>query len=177
MNSAIRECDRNRQNRQLDCECVRFDKNGKSVLKVPDSLIARMSPQDKLPDVASALITPIKPLGADPYKVIFTTDLDDKRQPIDSISELSLKHSEVYIFVRWLFDLSKIKDPFIGFAVYDAAGNKAKSSAFRIRPKKQNWNTWTKLYLNKNRHTPGEWKLEILVDGKKISEEFFIVTE
>ena len=88
-----------------------------------------------------------------------------------------MKHGEVYVFVRWLFDLSKIKDPFIGFVVYDAAGYKAKGSTFQIKPKNQYWSTWTKLYLNKNYHTPGEWKLEILVDGKEVSEKIFVVTE
>ena len=39
MQSTLNDCNKNRKNAEIDCQCVPIDKNGRSVLKVPDSFI------------------------------------------------------------------------------------------------------------------------------------------
>lgn len=49
MRSVMNNCDRNRKSEEIDCQCVPIDKNGRSVLEVPDAIF------ESLPDDLGAV--------------------------------------------------------------------------------------------------------------------------
>ena len=109
------------------------------------------------------------------YRVVVTTGLDEKKQPVNDLKQVSLDEDKIYFYVRW--NLAK-REHDLMWRLYDGAGRLAGRSEYTFTPCCSGCpctHTWHSYNLNKNVDKPGVWRFQLYLDGRrKVSKRFTV---
>lgn len=103
------------------------------------------------------------------YRVIFTTGLTNKNQPVNNLKEISINEERIYIYVKW-FPISDEEHNYL-CKIFDGSGQLTSTNQMSFTPEGGSWNTWTWYNINKDVDKPGNWTFKIYLDGQKVIEE------
>jgi hypothetical protein len=104
------------------------------------------------------------------YEAVFTSGLDKNGRPADSIEEISIEKERIYFYIAWKH-LSN-KEYKLKTKVYDGDGDLVFSQPHSFRPYADGlYNSWIWYSFNKFVDTPGYWRFDVHVDGKKVFEK------
>jgi hypothetical protein len=110
----------------------------------------------------------------EPYRIIFCTGIDEEHLPINDLESISLiEDNHVYIYVKWSISVGTYS---YLCKVHDGAGKEVFRGKMEFSPTDPDWNTWSWFTLNPYIDSPGLWRFEIYIDGKKYIDEEFPIT-
>ncbi len=107
------------------------------------------------------------------HRTTFTTGLDDRNRPVDSIKEISMSQKRVYIYTSWR-GLSLGEHEHV-CKMYDGAGRIVAEPKMTFTVNPTLCNTWSWHDFDQIKDKPGTWKFEIYIDGQKVIEENLLV--
>ncbi len=109
-------------------------------------------------------------------RVVFTTGISNRSEPVDDIREISLGYDgPIYIYVEWAISLRHHPNFFNEWRVFDGGGSQKIAISKLFEPRNDNWRTWLPVHFAKNYDQPGQWKFEIYFDNEKLVEEYLTV--
>ena len=108
-------------------------------------------------------------LGKVSHRTTFTTGLDSRNRPMDSIKEISMREEKVYMYTSWR-GLSQGEHKHV-CKMFDGAGRIVAQPQMNFEANPRLCNTWSWHDFDQSRDKPGTWKFEIYVDGQKVIEE------
>ena len=113
------------------------------------------------------------PSKPNPYRVIFTTGLDNRNKPVNDVSEISISEKRIYLIVNWQISAEEHTNVTI---ISDGVGNVVCRPEQSFTPKGSFWTTRSWCRITSHIDQPGQWKFEVYMDGEKALEEYLTVT-
>ena len=105
-----------------------------------------------------------------PYRVVFSTGVDENLDPLDDLKTISFAQEKVYIQVRWNMPIG---EHLYQLRIFDGDGKEALRHTFTFATTSIDWNTFTWYRLNPAVDAPGMWRFVISIDGEnRIDTEF-----
>jgi len=105
-------------------------------------------------------------------RLTFTSTLDDRNLPVDSLTEISKSMEEIYLYTTW-FGLTAGKPYHYDIKVYDGGGTLINSDSLDFMPDAASYNTWTS-YDIKPIDEPGVWLFTVGLNGQTVDGELVV---
>jgi len=102
----------------------------------------------------------------------FTTGISEVNIPNNNLQQISINEKRLYVFMKWR--LSK-EDHYYKVKIFDGSEKLVSEVEYKVRPEQPIWNTWIWYSISKYVDTPGQWKVEVYLDGRKAGEKYLTV--
>ena len=115
--------------------------------------------------------------GAFPYSVKFTSMVytaSNGQELADDLSEVSVEHGRVYIYVRWRG--LTLDEHFARLRIIDGGGRQVETAEYQFTPTETQWNNWWPYNIDPDVDKPGRWRFEVDLDGETLVEKMLLVT-
>lgn len=103
------------------------------------------------------------------YTALFTTGLNAFNEPVNTLHEISLGVDRIYLYVAWQHlprgtHTSRLR-------IFDGTNSLAWEYTLEFSTNEERYNTWFWYHPKDTMDTPGQWRFEIFLDGKKMFEK------
>ncbi|UCF15388.1 MAG: hypothetical protein JSW59_18440, partial [Phycisphaerales bacterium] len=103
------------------------------------------------------------------HRTTFTTGLDSRNRPADSIKEISMRQKRVYLYTSWR-GLSEGDHDHV-CTMYDGAGKIVAQPKMMFTANPSMCNTWSWHDFDQSKDDPGTWRFEVYLDDQKVIEK------
>jgi len=105
-------------------------------------------------------------------RLTFTSALDDRDMPVDSLTEISKDMPEIYLHANW-FGLTAGKPYHYDIEVYDGGGSLINSDSLDFTSDGTSYYTWSS-YQIKPIDQPGAWRFNVGLNGQTVQSYLMV---
>lgn len=126
------------------------------------------------------LVVSVVPLNAQiefsgKYEMTFTTGLNSRNRPTDSIEEISVTQGKVYLYTRWS-DLGDAPHKYV-CEIFNSYGQLVFRDEKEFRSRTGSYSTWTFHRLIEDRDRSGDWRFVVYFDDRRVAARTLIVLD